>query len=351
MKKFNYLTLVFVAGSLASASSLAKTRYLKYRADIGYIKGKVFDVPGRGKVDFAEVINLQAPGVISEHGVFQLMNVAPHGGSIMTASGFQTFFDRDVTAPAPYCVKNYPQVVMSGNVVGYEMTSGIGIKFGYSPDGDLGPITDVGVNVKIDRAQLDMQLETFHPLNREFVASAIVGSGDTRTTIGTNIDFSKVTLGPEFFFQSKLINVTGNAIKKSLERISPKFLDDFPSGTDSRDPAQKFWFTQVFKVEQSPSGRRFAYIYGDTQNLCIEQGDQFEVYVPKYFWPDESRPCFGVPSGPTLRSAGTLTIMSPPTGGLSYGEITDSNSESAIPAGAIVKVKKLVNNPKSACQK
>jgi hypothetical protein len=244
---------------------VAETRKLKLGVGSKTINSQTFQIPGRATVNFSVPISKQLQEAIQNSQDFYLVGGAP---------GFQDFGALAAGDDAPECMRNVPNYYINGDVTHFEFLSSLGIKFGYSPGGDLGGISVDG-NIKVDTAQMGLTLGAYAPRSTNYKAIASALSNETKTKINANINFKGFEIGPEYYFQTPLEKVGRMAVEKALTKLKTKIMD-------SNDYV---WEAQVLKDKD------VAIIINAGKNAGLQAGDVLEIYNQIYEWEDNTRPC------------------------------------------------------------
>ncbi len=269
-------------------------RVLKKNAELSRLSSAQMVLPDGKPFDFEYLVNAQIYDVISRHNKFVVPFVAGASTTSFEAASVgvaDADFDRlsdwqnetrnRVMAAnvqgTPECLKRGPQVELGGAVESFEIAGGGGLFFGFGPN--VGPITSIGGSIDVQFAQLSTSMVGYHPLSRVITGSGRARTTQTRVDIDLSINFGLFRLGPRFFFQSPLANVSRRALDITLRNLSDDM--DQKAEQDGR-PA---WETKVRNDMDTHviiyAGRRHG----------LKVGDELAVYNMNHFWENDGTPC------------------------------------------------------------
>lgn len=278
-------------GNEGCEEAQTKVRALKKRAELGTLNAKKVQLPSGGQFDFQYVMNSQMVDVMRQSefsfpfvegasmafslGSSELSIMALNDDVELLSSSFRGMdalaFEQKVK-DVPECVREFPQVFVSGDVRSFEMTDSGGLSLGFSPSGSLGPITGIGFNFFVEKMELDLGVRGVHPLNRALLSSADVTKNQTKTKLGFNLDMGLLRINPEYYFTTSLSEVSKSALLRATNDLA-KNLSTIP------------WESQVLADKDTD-----IIIYGGHLN-GIEVGDTFDIYNLDYYWKDPKKPC------------------------------------------------------------
>ncbi len=254
-------------------------RVLKKRALVGQIQTRPMNIEGGGQFDFAFVANMQLYNLINESERYvmpRLEKSTSHGAMLSSAdykvySGWQSKAKSIISmkgSKEAECLLHSPQVKIGGSIRSFEFKSKGGLDFGLGPGSDLGYIPRAAISVTT--AALNLGLEVEDAINGTILAASEASSNQTKTKINLKLDFGSFSLGPSFYFESPLADVTHRALSKVINDLTAQ-LDDEP------------WTSRVIERHDTHlvilGGRRSG----------IQVGDQFEIYNESHHWRGE--PC------------------------------------------------------------
>ncbi|MGE3973463.1 MAG: hypothetical protein AB7F59_02945 [Bdellovibrionales bacterium] len=317
------LALPLMANQSCEQPLAGAVRKLQMGVGVVGVKSQKFQAPGGVVVDFSVPVSTQLEEVVQNHADFYLAGRVPK----MNEMDIMEATDED----APTCVRNAPLFNINGDVTHFEFLSSFGMRFGYSPDGDLGGISVDGT-VKVDTAQMGLTLRAYDPLTLYYKAISSSTSNETKTRINANINFKGFQAGPEFYFQTPLEKVGRSAVEKALAKLSTKL-------------AEVTWESQVIKDKD------IAIIINAGKNAGLQVGDVLTVHNQIYEWEDNNQPCESPLSYRIDQRPGV------PTAVITLGEVYDDYSVSTaqierptferVMSGAAVRLKQFKPEPQS----
>ncbi len=240
---------------------------------------------------------------------------------------FDRIAPRSVSAMAELdCVEDYPMYTIQGSIPYFEFTSKTKVSFGYSKTGDYGTIV-VSPTVEVERAELDLYLETYHPLTGVLNGMGEATSANTKTTVKATVGYGDFNVSPEIYAEKPIGKVTQKALDKALEELSTKTASDE-------------WYAQVVQ----DFDRNIMINAGSTAGL--KKGDVLEVYNQVYFWKNNGVPCQVPLIGQMDKHPGkpdAVIVLDSVQPDVSYSNTDPERpTEEPIFPGAIVRVRTLV---------
>jgi len=265
MKGFNFIKtagLGCLAMSLManqSCEQATNNRVLKYRSEPGLVQSQDFTAPGGGLINLSKSLTEQIKQVIATSQYFYISTTA-------SSNSLASAIDE-----VPVCVRDVPQVSLSGDVTHFEFAGSFEGKFGYTPDGDLSG-TSVTAKVKVDVAQMGLVLSATDPLTRQYLGVSSSTANETKTSVGAEINFDNFKIDPNFYFSTPLQAVGAKALGKAMDRLYSQL-------------SQTPWEAQVLRDED-----RFIIINAGAR-AGLKAGDILTVHNQVYRWENDLDPC------------------------------------------------------------
>ncbi len=272
----------------------AKSRKLRQQVELSKVQAPRLQFPGAENFDFEFVLNSQIYDAINEDDRFV---VAFNSGDPRTPAGL-TSADKLALAPPdgyvppplstladvdPYdpqqCVARAPMLMIGGQVRSFEIVSGGGVWFGFTPQGVGNGSMGGGTTIAVQNAQMEVGMVAYNPLTRTVFGTGIATPNHTKVDINLSIDFGTFSLGPRYFYQSRLAGVTMKGLKESLRLLG---LDLEAKAAKEDRPA---WETRAVRDYDTHVTVRA----GKRHGLVV--GDEFEVYNLDHYWEDDAQPC------------------------------------------------------------
>ncbi len=268
-------------------------RVLKKTADLSRLSSPKMILPDGKPFDFEYLVNAQIYDVIGKHNKFIVPFTPATNTSFEAASLGIADSDYDrledwqldtrnrVMAAnqvgVPECLKRGPQVEIGGAVESFEIQGGGGLFFGFGPN--VGGVTDIGGSIRVQFAQLATTLVGYHPLSKVVSGTGRARSTQTRVDLDLTINFGLFRLGPQFFFQSPLANVSRRALDQTLVNLSNDM--DQKAEADGRP----VWETKVRNDLDT-----HVIVYGGRRH-GLKVGDEMAVYNMEHYWENDGTPC------------------------------------------------------------
>lgn len=336
-----------LAGLLMGNQSCQQSapRELRKIVHMGQIQSQPLVIPGGPTFDFKSVANEQATGVIYAADGFALRSPNPVA---FTASGMQGKFtkaDMQMLAKAGMletrnnkysteasCMVNLPMAKIQGSVNAFEILGGGGITLGFNPSGAYAGISLASLNFNVDLAQMDLSMRATHPITGNVLSNAAVNvtADQTKTRISAGINLGLFSIGPSFYYQTPLAQVTKNGLSIAVAQLKEKLKTET-------------WYTRVLANHDT----EITVVGGKDVNLVV--GDQLAIYNDVYYWDGE--PCASTYRGGTSVNPVAIIQIEAVGDEVSMGKViqqTDTNSV----VGARAAVYKLYDpNAKAAAAK
>lgn len=344
---------LMLMGNQSCQKTVVPQRELKKFVELSKIQTQPLYLPGGGVFDFKTVSNQQLQGALFDVGglmsitPFQSVSSSTSGNSAANGDKFfnvqkisedgesqtlskidQSLFQKYSTnAPdiqfskEASCFINMPHMKIHGSINSFELVSTTGLSLGYSPVAAM-PVGGISADMKFDRAQLDMSMVATHPMTDKVIAAVNLTADQTKTQFSLGLDLGIFRLGPSFYNQTPLAEVTKTALRKSLQGIKDQLI------------AQE-WTTRVLVNHDTHISLR-----GGT-DVGLKVGDILKVYNEMGYW-------IGEPCGENSQYIGSAGKTSVATieleavgDSISIGKVTEQTDEAAVP-GAVVKVFKFI---------
>ena len=289
------------------------TRVLKKKVDLGDIKAREFTLPGGTVFDVGPLVNAQLKDLLAINPDFLVASV---GISPLQA------------VPVPACIQERSQFRLSGTVNAFEFTTGVGVKIGYSPNGEFNGGTQVGANVKVDSSQMELSMLATDPLSGTLAGSGVSDSKETQTKIGANVDFNEFKINPEAFLKTPLATVTRKAIEGALKRL----------GEVTRAVE---WEAQIVEDRDN------FMVFNAGSRSRVQVGDKFVVHNLYHYWANQ--PCKSKYQGNIPTTDYPLAILEVVELGedLSKAKVLVRQGYERVEVGARVRIQELVGVPKA----
>lgn len=257
----------------------ASGRRLKKLVEVGFLQSQPMNLANGENFDFGFVANAQMFDLLRQSDRF----VMPGRSREMIRSGefvSAEFKEVESTVGHSYvrpanamldaaCLLDSPQVVISGAVQSFQLTSQTGIRFGFGPIGRIG-FAIPAARLAFSRAQLDLSLEAEDRWDRIVVGAAQGTATQTSRDIDLSINFGLFSFGPRYYFESPLATVTRTALSSAILSVAQQ-LDEEP------------WHARL--VED-----RDTHVIIDAGSRAgLTEGDVLEVYNETHRW--KGKPC------------------------------------------------------------
>lgn len=320
-----------------------EARSLKKIVDLGAIRSSPINFPGGGAFDFQFVANQQIYAVLLESKQFAFKYNPPIAVPPTQATGDQNFFNLTKAdgqmmkafaeavgkdnysveyAKTAWCMVNLPQAKLSGSVNSFELLGGGGLSLGFNA---AGPIQSGGLGgslgFNVEYAQLDLSMVATRPLTSSVMAAANVTSKQTKTKVNFALNFGAFSVGPSFYHQSPLAQVSKNGLTKAVNDLSTQL-------------KKEEWYTRVMANHDT-----HVVVVGG-KDVSLEEGDELLVYNEDYYW--EGEPCNSkyLGGGAAANSAVAKIVIDWVGDEISRGKVVEQTDENAV-IGAKVKLYKL----------
>lgn len=310
--------VVALALPLMANQSCDKVEARKLRKRIGLISptnsitSQPFTLPGnKVYANLGVQVSAQLKKTLHDSKDFYLFErIAPRGISAMSNMD---------------CVEDYPMYTIQGTIPYFEFTSKTKVTFGYSKTGDYGTIV-ASPSVEVERAELDLYLETFHPISGVLNGMGEATSASTKTTFKATVGYNDFNVTPEIYAEKPIGKVTQKALDKAIEQLTADTADDV-------------WYAQVVQ----DFDRNIMINAG--RNSGLKKGDVLEVYNQVYFWKNNGTPCQVPLIGQADKHQGkpdAVIVLEDVQSDVSYSNTDPERpTEEPILPGAIVRVRQL----------
>ena len=313
-------------------------RILRKLIEVGKLQAQPMNLPGGGTFDFEFVANAQFFELLtrSDYFVVPYRRTVANGSTTFSVedenlmTDWQTFGEAramDSSTDAS-CLVELPQLTIGGEVRSFEMKSGGGLSIGFGPFGSYETNNIFpSANVKVQNAELEVGVKAIDTLEEVLLAGSTGEATQSRVDLGLNINFGNFSLGPSYYFQSPLADVTRNALTKSLNDVIEKL-------------AEEPWYTRVIEDRDSHL------VIGGGNRAGLQRGDILEVYNETHYW--SGTPCLSDYRGSISAEQPVAVVKVSQVGpGVALAQVLEQGQMN--PAiGAKVVVRKLVEaDPKS----
>ncbi|MBC7741514.1 MAG: hypothetical protein H7061_04925 [Bdellovibrionaceae bacterium] len=162
-----------------------------------------------------------------------------------------------------HCMMKRPQHYISGTINALEAYSGAALKLKLA----AGVPLPLEASFKMDKMRMDLSFHAYNPWSRAEVAAKNTEEFKTDYKAGFGIDLGLIHIGPEFYRQVGLAELTLKALKKSVRELAETL---FSKGED--------WQTRIMV-----SGDNKVVILGGHE-LGLKNGDRLKVYNQILTW-------------------------------------------------------------------
>lgn len=346
--KTQFLKISSVIASLSFLMSATKCekpevegRQLKKNVRIMYMNAPSFlDNSG---FSFTETAQSQLSGVLFEKNYFFERNVYPdpyavdvNGRSTLGISKasmdqvrnwFPEIKKQDIAlSHDSSCLMTRPQHFIGGKINALEAYSGMNVQFGFSESAVQLPLS---VNFKMDKMRMDLTFSAFDPWTQQRVHAVNEEVFKKDYTANFGVDVGWFHIGPSFYRNTGLAEVTLNGLRKSVTSLAKALLS-----TQNQD-----WSTRVMLARDN-----YVLLLGGSE-LGIKNGDQFKIFNQVHNW-------IGSPCGESsiLNGSTIVSDMQDPwivvvedAGNLmSKARVLNTKENTSINAGALVKLHQFV---------
>lgn len=281
-------------GCEQQTSKTSSERRLRHQVELYKLQAPRISFPGAENFDFEFVLNAQIYDVINADDRFV---VAFNSGDPLTSSAVSQA-DRVVLMPPvgysasslhamaaadandpSQCMARVPPMMIGGQVRSFEVVSGGGLWFGFTPQGRGNGSLSGSTSIHVQNAQMEIGLVAFDPLTRSVLGTGVATPKHTKVDIDLAIDFGSFSLGPRYFYQSRLAGVTMKGLRESLRLLGDNLE---AKAVNERRPV---WETRVIRDYDS----HVTVKAGQRHGLVV--GDEFAVYNLDHYWEDDTQPC------------------------------------------------------------
>jgi hypothetical protein len=252
-------------------------RILKKSASFMGIRSARVDVGPASKIDVQSVINGQYLSELENSQYF--VSADPFGGvqslssqeSLQERKSGMSFKALSTNKSVGECVNDLPEVLISGNVTGFELVNETGVAIGFGPGGALGGVVEnVDFNLKNMRMSLD--LNTFQPLSGTPLKSQSVTGTKSDFGGGIGLNLGLISIDARGVFKEPVVDVIRNTLFRGLFKLG-----------ESLEEMGQDWSARVYKNNDSHIMINAGFRHG------LKKGDTFYVSNMKYFW--DGKPC------------------------------------------------------------
>lgn len=316
-------------------------RSLKKIVDLGAIRSSPINFPGGQSFDFQFVANQQIYSVLLESKQFAFKYNPPIAVPPAQATGDQNFFNLSKAdgqmmkafaeavgkdnysleyAKTAWCMVNLPQAKISGSVNSFELIGGGGLNIGFTPAGAY-PVSGASLGFNIEFMQLDLSMVATRPLTSSVMAATNVTSKQTKTKVNLGINLGTISIGPSFYHQSPLAQVSKNGLAKAVNDLSTQL-------------TKEEWYTRVMANHDTHM------VIRGGSDVNLEVGDELLIYNEDYYW--EGEPCNSkyLGGGAAANSAVAKIQIDWVGDEISRGRVVQQTDENAV-IGAKVKLYKM----------
>jgi hypothetical protein len=298
--RLHYLALVLVAPLIMGNESCEQQpdassgRRLRRQIELEKIQAQKISFPGAENFDFEYVVNAQIFDAISETDKFVVAYAAadPAAPSTLTQRDLMALAEPGSIRPFdagvdPFgdpndpnlCVARAPLLMITGEVRSFEVVAGGGLWFGFTSAGKGNGPTGGTTSIDVQHAKMEVGMKAYNPLTRTVYGTGMALPGHTKVDINASIDFGTFSLGPKFYFQSRLAGVTMKGLKAALAALAADL-----DGKASKDQ-RPLWETRLIKDYDTHVTIRAGRRHG------LQVGDEFVVYNLDHYWEDDTQPC------------------------------------------------------------
>lgn len=277
-------------GNQSCQQAQVQKRSLKKIVELGSVKSPSIPLPNGGSFNFAFVASTQLAGVAQESQKFALRVSAPiiadptisdnkyFNVTTADAKMVQKSFAAAGKSTDPglvfsreaWCLVNLPQAKISTTINSFEAVSGVGLGIGFKPGGIIGIGAEASVN--LESAQLALTMRADPPLLGSLTTNlwtTNVTADQTKTKLSFALDLAMLSIGPSYYYNTPLSDVTKKGLAVGLDQLAEKMTDE--------------WYSRVMvdnDVEMILVGGR---------DVGLEVGDELKVYNENLGWKGE--PC------------------------------------------------------------
>lgn len=223
------------------------------------------------------------------------------------------------------CLITRPQHYIYGKINALEAFSGGALQFGYSPTSTQ-TITNAGVDIKIDRMRMDLSMKAYDAWTAENMASVNSEAFKNDYKVGFSISLFGFNIGPEFYKQTGMAEVTLKGLKNAVSDLYEK-LTSLP---------RQEWQTRVVLSRDN-----YVVLLGGAE-LGLQKGDILKIENEVHDW-------LGTPCGESSILIGSTSVTSEPwyveiedAGNLmSKAKVLNPREDETIHVGALTRVEQL----------
>lgn len=302
----NYSILIYILVSLMALPTFARS--LKFRTTVGKVSNKSFPVPGGKEFDFGYAVNAQMVKAVAEHPQFVSLNTMsnidfstasanPDLANFSNIMGLSTVLTAAREQEVPACLVDRSYIKLVGQIVSFEITGGLGIKFGFNDSGSHSGF-GIGGSYNVDNAKLFMNLyavDTYSSVVTSARALASRTENWKSQSGGVNVSFNKFSVGPQFYMQSPFAKMADSAAKNALS-------DLFTNLSGAQAQSEYPWHTTVVAAGDPTHLINVGRIDG------VKSGDRFKINNMVHAWSGE--PCHSTYLGREVAYAATVEVIS-----------------------------------------
>lgn len=168
----------------------------------------------------------------------------------------------------PYCEVDTVDYELDTHLIAFEMVDKTSVGFGFNLLS--GFAKSIGLNFKMDRAQMIVSMHLSESLRPTDTIADITGRGkSTKTDVGASIDFAKFGVDVGYFYQTPLSKLTKETVQDSFRNLKQEM-----------SSIETPWRTRA--VYMYPVAGQMIVPVGTVAGLRL--GDQLQVYNVEYVW-------------------------------------------------------------------
>ncbi len=239
------------------------------------IRSARVDVGNNINIDIQEVINGQYLTELQNSEYFasadrlnvQSLNFQERIQAQQSGMGFRAL---SANTTAGSCTHDLPEVVLTGNVTGFELGNEFGLGIGFGPGGVLGGVL-TGVDFNLSKMKMSLDIHSFQPLS----GTALVSANKTGTKVdfggGLGLNLGNIIFNPRAVFREPVVDVIRRTLRSALVDLGERLEELEP------------WSARVYKDNDSHIMINAGLRHG------LKKGDTLYVSNMRYIWDGE--PC------------------------------------------------------------
>jgi hypothetical protein len=225
------------------------------------------------------------------------------------------------------CLISRPQHFIAGKINALEAYSGSSLQFGFNASALL-PVLP-SANFKMDKMRMDLSFHAYDPWTQQAVGSVNDQAFKKDYKIGFGIDLGIFHIGPEFYRQTGMAEVTLKGLQSGITKLAEKLL-----ATPGQD-----WSTRVIL-----SGDTYVVLLGGAE-LGLKNGDQFKIFNQVHNWAGDPCGASSILNGSTIVSDiqdPWIVEVEDAGTGMSKARVLNPKENTSINVGALVKLHQFV---------